>query len=170
MAVVKCAGKVLLLCLKRENASVRCGIEERGTCREARFQSRCGGTRSILGDVKKGHGSSLMASPVSLTGGHDLLRKKCSHAHITHTLPTTPQQSPKQKQRHTNNSRIFWESYITACWLTALKSTKSYFTFQTPSEVCQLSTKKYGQQGQGTTNLLKLCRTRGMRVHWIFFF
>lgn len=68
-------------------ASLRCGIGKRGTCREARFQSRCEGTTSILGDVKNSHGPSLMASPVSLTGGHDLLRKS-SHAHITHTLPT----------------------------------------------------------------------------------
>ena len=44
--------------------------------------------------------------------------------------------------------------------LIALRSTKSYFTFQAPSEVSQPPTKKYGERGQGTTSFLKLYGTR----------
>lgn len=86
VAMVTRMSKFLLPALKWEKRnSVRCGIEERGTCREARFQSRCGGTSSFPGEAEDSCcGSSPVASPISLTG---VTRSDRMHTLLTHYPP-----------------------------------------------------------------------------------
>lgn len=158
--MIKCVNKFLPPVGEEEVSIIR-GIEERGECREARFQGRCGGNQE---DPRRSRGESSCVwpwGPSKLThwwtpySAAEVIR--CTYCSLTTHDPLTKLWTETKACQQCQN---FLKSYITTCWLIALKSTKSFFTFQAPSEVCQSPTKTYGEPGQGMTNLLKLCETR----------
>ena len=147
--------------------SVRCSLEERGTCREARFQSRCRGTGSISGEVQDGGCGSDPVAPPNLTRWWSWSSRRSDHMHtlLTHYPPpvTKPWTEIKIHQQFWNFLRKLSDNIL----VKTLKSTKSHFTFQAVSKVRQLPTKKCGEQDREPPPYSN-SGTRGMRVHQTF--
>lgn len=109
---------------------------------------------------RRSRGQLLWVQPCGLSS---LFLKKWPHTHVALTPPTTSQQSPEQKQRHTNNSGTFWERCITTYWLKLSNPQNPALHFKHPVESVNFPLKGVVSE-TGTHHPLKLCGTRWMRV------